>query len=107
VGECSFDCQEVSGFAALGVILDYGVSSCETASPCRTDGIFREHLGQRIGEFEIKRRNISSAHDPTPVQVARSILKLASARSPNFLQIGTKLSTAAPNTFRVPSMAMA
>jgi hypothetical protein len=75
-GECSFDRQEVSRFAALRVILDDGVSPCETASSCRPNGIFREHFRQRISELEIKRRNVNaSAHDLTPVQVARSIFE--------------------------------
>jgi len=62
--ECGFDCQKMSMLAVVGLLHDGSASPCESATPCRANGIFRENLRQRIRELTIMCRNISvTSHD--------------------------------------------
>jgi hypothetical protein len=50
--------------AVFRVLLDGGARPGEPTTRCRTNGVFRQNVSQRLGELAIKRRNVCAAtHD--------------------------------------------
>ena len=73
VSECGFDCQKMSSFAIIGVLLDGSACPCEPAAACWANGIFRENLGQGVRELTIKFRNVCVwTHDASNLRSVRS-----------------------------------
>src|ERR1035437_7632918 len=60
--------------AVIGVLLDGSTSPCESATACRTNGIFRENFRQSVRELTIKCRNVGAAtHDLSPTNRRQTV----------------------------------